>query len=130
MARRERPRPRWRRWLGPADSWRRVVLTGVAAGVTLAFVAALVMGLVGGGGGGSLNDKKPTPAVPAAGPVDTGPVETEAPTEQPVVETPTEEAPVEVPTEAPTEVPTEVSAEPTPTPPEEPPPEPTVAEGG
>ena len=131
MAVRRQPQSRWGRWLGGPDSWRRIALTGITAGVTVAFVAALIAGLVGDGGG-SLDGKEPTVAPGGGGPVDTGPVETveelpaEAPTEEPV-----EELPTEVPTEAPIEEPpTEVPAEPTPTAPEKPPPEPTVEGAG
>lgn len=110
---------RWGRWLGPPDSWRRIVVTGATAGVTLAFVAALIAGLVGiGGGGGSLQKKTPTVA-----PIDGGVIDTEPPpidTEVPI------DTPVEVPTEEPTATeefieptPTEEFVEPTPTLPEE-----------
>ena len=133
MAARNRPLPerRWRRltrWLGGPDSWRRITVTGVTAGVTLAFVVALLTGLIGGDGG-SLDGDEPTVVPGAGGPVEPAPVET---FEEPPVEEPTEveEPPTEVPTDAPIEEPpTEVPLEPEPTVPEKPPPEPTLAEG-
>ena len=132
---RPRPEPRWRRfsrWLGGPDSWRRIAFTGITAGVTLAFVAALITGLIGGGGG-SLDGDEPTVVPGGGGPVDPGLVDT---VEEPALDTPTPEAPIEeppteVPTEAPVEPPpTEVPVEPTPTLPEKPPPEPTLSDGG
>jgi hypothetical protein len=91
----------WRRYLGPPNSWRRVVLTGVGGGVALALVAALIASVVGGGGFGSLDKKQPTAVAPAAGSSDVAddvqPPE-EAPVEEPTVEEPTVEAPTEEPT--------------------------------
>ena len=131
MVRRSPPGDRWRRWLGPPDSWRRITITGATAGVTLAFVAALVAALVTGGGGSSLDERTPTAAPPAGGPVDTGAVETAPPavdtalpTDTPV-EVPEEPTPIELPPE-PTA--TEVIIEETPTPPEQPTPEVTPPE--
>jgi hypothetical protein len=131
VARRSLSGDRWRRWLGQPDSWRRIIITGATAGVTLAFVAALIAALVAGGGGSSLDDE--TPTAPAGGPVDTGPVETappaieaalptETPVEAPEEPTPTEPPPEPTPTEAPVEpTPTLPSVKPTPeaTPPED-----------
>ena len=111
---------RWRRLLGGRDSWRRVVLGGAAVGVTLAFVAALIAGLVNVGGGGSLGPETPT-GVPA--PIGGG--YTEIPEATPTeVLVPTEPLPTELeptlplePTETPFVEPTEtfVPEEPTPT---------------
>ena len=134
MARRNLPGERWRRWLGEPDSWRRIIITGATAGVTFAFVAALVAALVAGGGGSSLDGKAPTAAPPVGGPIDTGTVDTEPRAEETVPPTPTEEPPPAEPspTEAPPEpTATEPAVEPTPTlPPEKPTPVETPPESG
>lgn len=85
---------RWRRLLGGRDSWRRVTLGGAAVGVTLAFVAALIAGVVDLGGGGSLG-----PATPTGVPAPIGGGFTEVPEA-----TPTEEL---LPTDTPELLPTE-----------------------
>ena len=124
--RREPSSRRWGRWLGGPDSWRRIVVTGATAGVTLAFVAALIAALVGGGGG-SLNKNEPTVAPPAAG-------GSGAPTQRPAFDTPTQEIVVaDTPTREPLLVntPTEALVEPTDTPVlEKPTAVPTVEGGG
>ncbi len=138
MAQLDRPQRRWvRRLLGGADSWRRIALAGIVGGITLAFGAALIAALVGGGRSGSLDRETPTAVAPVAGPVDTVP-----PPEQPQPSTPTPEtAPTEplpptelLPTESPTPtepLPTEPAPEPTPTlAPEAPTPVPTLPEEG
>jgi hypothetical protein len=106
------PKTPWRRWLlGGPDSLRRIIVTGAIAGVTIAFVAAVVALLVSGGG--ALDDA-PTPT--AAGGFETfpAPVDTEPPLETPV---PTEAEPA-TPTEPEVAEPTETlpPAEPTETP--------------
>ncbi len=89
----ERGQSRSQRWLGARDSWRRIILTGIAGGIALAILAVLVSSVCGGGSG-SLDEEEPT-ALPTA--ADVGPdagvstiVPTDAPvdTEVPVLETP------------------------------------------
>jgi len=77
------------RWLGSRNSWRRIILTGIAGGMALAILAVLVSSVCGGGSG-SLDEDEPT-AVPTA--VDVGPganVPTDVPieTDVPVLDTP------------------------------------------
>ena len=90
MGRRDQSRPQ--RWLGGRDSWRRIILTGIASGIALAVLAVLVSSVCGGGSG-SLDDEEPT-AFPTAVDIGAG-----------------EDAPTEVPIE--TEVPVLETAEPT-----------------
>ncbi len=91
MGRRDQPRSQ--RWLGGRDSWRRIVLTGIAGGIALAILAMLVSSVCGGGSG-SLDGPEPTalPTVVDRGPaVDIPtdvPVELPSETEVPVLETP------------------------------------------
>lgn len=128
-AKRPPPERRWRRltrWLGGPDSWRRVIVTGATAGVTLAFVAALIAALVLGDGG-SLDGDDPTVVPGDGGPIDGEPIATVEPLP---TEIPIEGVPTEVPTDVPVEEPpTDVPVE-EPTVPKEPPPKPTIAEGG
>lgn len=134
MARFDRPRGGWRRWLFGSDAWWRIVAAGIVAGVAVAFLAALVAAFVGGGTG-SLDDEGPTAMAPASGPVDGAPVDTAIPAEETPAptwtpeEAPATEMPVETPPAAPTA--TEEAPEPTETPaPEEPTPEGPTPEGG
>jgi hypothetical protein len=111
-SRRPRPEPNWRRYLGPPNSWRRVVLAGIGGGVALAVFAALLVAFVGGGGGGSLAPNATLVPISSGGNVG-------APTSEPVVDTPTAELPTEAATPVSTEpAPTETAApaEPTETP--------------
>ena len=96
----ERGERNWRRYLGPPNSWRRVIATGVGGGVALALVAALIASAVGGGGFGSLDKKQPTAVAPVSNSSDVAD-DTQPPADVPVEE-PTVEAPVDVPTEEPT----------------------------
>lgn len=100
------------RWLGGPDSWRRIAVTGIVAGVVLAFVAAMVA-LVIQGGGGSLDDGDSTPVFfPTAG--DPLPTVPPAPTATESLVEPTEPIATEVPpTEpaAPTETPPPVATD-------------------
>ena len=99
-----RPERNWRRLLGPPNSWRRVVLTGVAGGVALALVASLIAAAAGGGGGGSLNRKQSTP-ISIAGSSDVA--DSSQPPAAVPVDTPIEDVPTDVPTDVPVEIPTE-----------------------
>ncbi|MCH8007433.1 MAG: hypothetical protein IIC91_01075 [Chloroflexi bacterium] len=81
--------PRPRRWLGGRDSWRRIILTGIAGGLALAILAVLVSSVCGGGSG-SLDEDEPT-AIPTAadvGPVADVPTDVPIDTEVPVLDTP------------------------------------------
>jgi hypothetical protein len=133
VVRPDREEGRWRRWLGPVESWRRIVVTGAAAGLVLAIFAGVIAAVVSDGGG-SLDGTPPTAAAPIV-PVDGGvePPQVEPPqVEPPPAAVPTE-PPVEQPTEPPVESPTEPPLEPSATPPppaDEPTPVETVAEGG
>jgi hypothetical protein len=120
-----RPERNWRRYLGPPNSWRRVVWTGIGGGVALALVAALIATAVGGRGFGSLNNAQPTGGAPITNSSDVA-SNTEAPTPEPATDTPVEqpndvitatpveEAPVDTPTEEPV-VPTDTPVDETPT---------------
>ena len=96
----ERGERNWRCYLGPPNSWRRVVLTGIGGGAALALVAALIASVVGGGGFGSLDKKEPTAVAPVSNSSDV------ADDTQPPADVPVEEPAVEEPVEAPTEEPT------------------------
>jgi hypothetical protein len=117
------PRRDWRRYLGPPNSWRRVILAGIGGGLALAIVGAIIAAAISGGNGGSLAPKATLAPISSDG--GSVPVATEAP-----IDTPTE-----VPTGEPTLVPTEmlptetaVVEEPTETPVEEQPTEIPTAE--
>ena len=59
----------WRgRLLGRRDSWRRVLLGGLAAGVVLATIGAFIGLAIDRGGSGSLDGGGPTAIAPGAGP--------------------------------------------------------------
>jgi outer membrane biosynthesis protein TonB len=127
--------------VGGPDSWRRIALTGIVGGVTLAFVAALVAAFIEGSGSGSLDENTPTAVAPAAGPVDGSPVDIPTPVEETHPATPTPEAapPTEppptapTPTESPPPEPTSTGPPPEPTPTavaKEPTPAPTAPEEG
>jgi len=93
------------RWFGGDASWWRVIATGIAGGLVLALLAALVVGLIGGDSG-SLDDSEPTAIAPGEGPVI--PIDTEPPLETflpPPTEIPIEEP---LPTFAPEPTATEV----------------------
>jgi hypothetical protein len=114
-----RPERNWRRYLGPPNSRRRVVWTGIVGGVALALVAALIATAVGGSGFGSLNKTQPTAAAPVSNSSD-GADQSQPPTVEPATDTPVE-APTDVATdtpvdEAPVDTPTEVPVVPTDTP--------------
>ena len=104
MSRNSRPGERGGRWsLGSSDSWRRIALTGIVGGATVAFVAALVAALVGGGSD-ALDSKTTPPQPPASGPVDTGPVDV-LPADEPPAATLTPEPPAPTDVAAQTETP-------------------------
>ena len=120
----KRPEGRWPRYLGPPNSWRRIIFTGVGGGLALALVAALIATAVGGGGFGSLSNKQPTLAAPVSNSSDVAqqsqppaavPTDTpaEAPTDVPTA-TPDAEAPVDTPTDEPV-APTDTPVDETPT---------------
>ncbi len=69
MAYAEPPPGRWRRLLGGPNSWRRIVLSGIGAGLVVAFVAALAASFIGDSESSSLDPV--TPTAPGAAP-DTG----------------------------------------------------------
>ena len=130
-----RPRPLGGRLLGGSDSWRRIVVTGVVGGATVALAAALLVALIDGRGG-VLDGPGPTAQPPAGGPVGDGRGDVLAATQEPQAATPAVQptvpaeptATATLPTEPP---PTELLPEPTATPSiEEPTPEPTAPEGG
>ncbi|MEX2159101.1 MAG: hypothetical protein WEB04_06820 [Dehalococcoidia bacterium] len=100
-------RPEWReRLFGGRDSWRRVVLTGIGAGVVLAVAGAFAVAFINDSGGSALDKNEPTAIAPGSGgPVEEPPVE-EFPTE-PVEELPTDIPLEPVPTEPVFEEPTE-----------------------
>ena len=59
--RRDRPSSGGSLLLGGRDSWRRIALIGIAAGVVLAIAAAVVGALLGGSESDSLDPPPPTP---------------------------------------------------------------------
>jgi hypothetical protein len=120
-----RPERNWRRYLGPPNSWRRVVWTGIGGGVALALVAALIATAVGGSGFGSLNKTQPTTVAPSSSDVAD---QSQPPTEVAPTDTPVEVAPVDTPTDVPVEetpvdTPTDVPVVPTDTPVDQAPPD-------
>jgi len=106
------PQRRWRRYLGPANSWRRVWLTGIGAGCALALFAAILAAAMGSGSGGSLSTKQPTVALPASSDV----ADSSQPPDVAPVDTPAEEPTVEQPVDVPTDTPVEEAPADTPTP--------------
>ena len=122
-------RPEWReRLLGGRDSWRRVVLAGIGAGVVLAVAAAFAVAFINDSGGGALDKSEPTSIAPGGGPVEEPPVDIPTePVEEFPTESPTEAAPTEPAFEEPTEPPfEEPTLEPVPTEPVEVPTEPAA----
>lgn len=107
MSRKSDPKERGGRWpLGSSDSWRRIALTGIVGGATVAFVAALVAALVGGGSD-ALDSETTPPQPPASGPVDTGSVDV-LPADEPPPATLTLEVPAPTDVVAQTETPVAV----------------------
>ncbi|MCH7837606.1 MAG: hypothetical protein IIC26_03760 [Chloroflexi bacterium] len=127
----------WRgRLLGPGDSWRRILLGGLAAGVVLAVVGAFIGLAIDRGGSGSLDGGGPTAIAPGIGPPVDGVADPIEPVDEPPIDgPPPATATVEPLATAPPEAtappdiePTEPPPEPTAPPdiePTEPPPEPT-----
>ncbi len=74
MGRRQRSQPWQERLLGGSNSWRRVVSAGIAGGIVLAIFAALVSSICSGGSS-SLEDERPTVAIPDEEPRDVEPPE-------------------------------------------------------
>ena len=89
------PSPRRGRLLSGSDSWRRIALTGIVGGVTIAFVAALIASLVGGGND-ALDSETAPPQPPASGPADGAPVDP-LPVDEPLAATEQAPAPTESP---------------------------------
>jgi hypothetical protein len=110
VSRKSEQKGRGGRWsLGSPDSWRRIALTGIVGGVTVAFGAALVAALVGGGND-ALDSEVTPPQPPASGPVDTGPVDV-LPVDEPPPATLTLEATAPTEVVAQTETPAALETE-------------------
>jgi hypothetical protein len=102
-----------RRLLGDNDSWRRIIVYGIGAGLALAVVAALIAAVAGDGGdSGSLDAPTPGPVNTSGGPVET-PIVVDTPAFSP---TP---PPIDVP---PTDIPLTQPGPPTEPPPTDAPP--------
>jgi hypothetical protein len=109
---RQPSQPRWRGYLGPPNSWRRVVLTGIGGGVALALFAAIVMAVVDSAGTSSVSSTQPTDSPPAsAGNATAGNNQATVPADTPIaaqpkvaestdvpVDTPAKERPARTPT--------------------------------
>ena len=112
----------WRgRLLGPGDSWRRVLLGGLAAGVVLAVVGAFIGLAIDRGGSGSLDGGGPTAIAPGIGPPVDGVADPIEPVDEPPIDGPPSTATAEPLATEPPEPTAPPDIEPT-----EPPPEPTA----